>query len=448
MSASGVITRITPSRQQYIFGAVLARLSLHDDDYSSVCRHEPTFATQCSVYLPTTLWYIDQFMQLPPTIAREAVQMQSRVQAMDISFLNFIKTSAIAPLTLQRVNLLDATESDFGFFAWLFLYDWVLGVREVVSFQGDNGVLTLLTDSQSPLSQATQAWEVPGNIAQYLHSGVLYVTGVMIAVASLAFVYILVLRGHFEGWNMLELGRVGGIVWVGRPFLLLRSVTAMVVLSTATLQLQYSGYISYFTTIQDPWYKTVLAANEVTWLITIVNDVLLVITGEYAYYYVSLNSYLVWAVVALLTLLSPVTPTTSLALTCRLTHVDLDAACTVGVIDIGSLRRMLLLVATVLVSHIACYGLVKLLFRASSAAQAPSLFLSSGAKYQFTHEPWRYNNVYYVDRASAALDGLLTLRWNTSLVVLDVKIWRAFAIPMSATMDAPDALAAALPLLD
>ncbi|KDO26906.1 hypothetical protein SPRG_20429 [Saprolegnia parasitica CBS 223.65] len=336
------------------------------------------------------------------------------------------------------MNVLE--EPSFRFFAWLFLYDWVVGVREVVSFQGDADHLTLITDMQSPLLQATQPWQVPSNIAQYLRAGVLYVTGVMIAIAGLAFVYIIAGRGHFEGLNMLELGRVGGIVWVGRPFLLLRSVTAMV--------LQNSGSLSHFATVHDPWYKTLLAANEVTWLITIVNDILLVATGPYAAHYVVLNGVLVWIVAAVVSIWAPVTATLSVNLTCEVEAVDYQVLCTAGTIAIGHLGRMALLMGLVLVAHGICYVVVRSYHLRASATGVTSLFLTSGAKYLFTQSPWMHNNVYYMDRASAALVGLLTLRLGAEMVVFDIKLWRVFLLPMPPKTSLPQALVVATPLRD
>ncbi|EQC26773.1 hypothetical protein SDRG_15423 [Saprolegnia diclina VS20] len=448
--ATGVSAKLQPTRQQYVLGSLLANLTSTSSNLTAVCALDPSFTTQCRVYLPTTSAYIRDYMQVPPPLASAMAVMATRVRAMNISLMIYARTSLTAPLELRMTNLLDATESDFSFFGWLFLYDWVFGYREVISFQGDTQTLVLVTDLQTPLSQPTQPWEVPDNIARYLRSGVLYVTGVMIAIASLAFVYIIVTRGQFEGWNMLELGRVGGIVWVGRPFLLLRSMTAILVLSTATVQLRYSGYSSYLVTVQDPWYKTLLAANEVTWLITIVNDIFLIVTGAYTAYYITPNGFVVWTFSGVLTLAAPVAPVSSIALTCHLSQVDADALCTAGTIHIGSFQRMLLLAVAVLVSQIVSFAIARRWLRDEPSSALTSLFLSSGAKYLFVPNMWLRENLYYVDRASAVLDGLVTLRYSDSrLIVLDIKTWRIFAIPLDLMPQTtkPDFMAA-VPLLN
>ncbi|EQC26747.1 hypothetical protein SDRG_15397 [Saprolegnia diclina VS20] len=393
-----------PSRQQYILAALLAGLHLRPSgwDMSAVCAHEPTFVSKCPRYLRQTLSYVDTFMlPLPSTVASSLTSVNADVRAMEIEFMIYTNVNATAPLSVQRINLLDATESDFAFFAWLYLYDWVLGNREVISFQGDAGNMTLLSDFASPLAELTQEWQVTANVAQYLHAGVIYVTGVMIAVAFMSAMYMLTSCGHYEGLNMLELGRVGGIVWVGRPLLVLRSMTAICVLSTATLELQFSGYMSAFSTMRDPWYKTLLAANEVTWLVSIVNDISLVVTQEYSTYYVMVNGLVVWALVATLTAVLPVDANTSIDLQCTL-QVDFQAICTSGSIEIGQFARLQLLIGIILVCNIVCFYMVKLSLKAKPTCHVTSLLLSSGAKYLYAHSDRVYNGVYYLDRASAA----------------------------------------------
>ncbi|EQC27412.1 hypothetical protein SDRG_14738 [Saprolegnia diclina VS20] len=446
VSTLDVIAKLQPTRQQYIISALLAGLERGGNNVTTVCNHEPSYLLACQAYLNATLSYISAFMSVPTTLSQDVANAHALVRSLNISLLSYSKRNATATMYVQSINLLDPAEDNFRFFAWLFLYDWVVGLREVVSFQGDLSTLTLITDIEVPLSQPTQAWEMPRNIARYLRAGVMYVTGVMMAVASLTAVYMVASRSHFEGLNMLELGRVGGIVWVGRPFLFLRSMTALCVLSTASIELQYSGYISSFVAVRDPWYKTLLAVNEVTWLITIVNDILLVITGDYAAYYAILNGFLVYLIAAGFTLLAPVTPRLSINLQCYLAQVDGMAICDAGAIEIGRRDRLLLLVTLVLVSHGVCYLVVTQCVRAPPTSAVASLFLTSGAKYQFCTSSWIVHNVYHLDRASAALVGLLTLRFQSRMVTLDIKTWRAYALPIDT--DAPVALAAGVPLLD
>ncbi|KAF0726618.1 hypothetical protein Ae201684P_020540 [Aphanomyces euteiches] len=46
---------------------------------------------------------------------------------------------------MSIMDIFDPSEVDFELFAWLYMFDWVQGIREVVSFQGDNGTATLIS---------------------------------------------------------------------------------------------------------------------------------------------------------------------------------------------------------------------------------------------------------------------------------------------------------------
>ncbi|OQR86107.1 hypothetical protein ACHHYP_10987 [Achlya hypogyna] len=457
LTSSGVLAKIQPSRLQLVLSALFSGLHATAPpwDFTAVCAHEPTFVTKCQAYLSQTLTYIQRHMlPLPPGLADKLVAATAAVQALDISFMAYTYANATAPVDVIRIALLAPVESNFAFFAWEYLTDWIQGNREVVLFEGDVGSMTLLSDLQVPLSQATQGWQVTANIAQYLHAGVTYMTCIMIAVAILAALYMISSRGHYEGLNMLELGRVGGIVWVGRPLLLLRSMTALALLSTATLELQSSGYMSSFATIPTPWYTTLLAANEVTWLVSIVNDISLVFTQEYSTYYVTINGIVVWVVVAVVTAVAPVTAVTNVDLSCVLVQVDFQAICTSGSIQIGHLERLVTLIGIVLVCNFVCFAVVKAVLGTKPQSHVTSLFLSSGAKYLYCHKNRVYNGVYYLDRASAALNGILSVRYCGHLYALDLKIWRTFVLLVPTASEVPDdhemaaSYKVAYPLLD
>ncbi|KDO17515.1 hypothetical protein SPRG_16968 [Saprolegnia parasitica CBS 223.65] len=256
----------------------------------------------------------------------------------------------------------------------------------------------------------------------------MYVTLVVLSIAVLACVYIIASRGYAEGMNMLELSRVGGIVWVGRPLLFLRSLTAMAVLCTGSLDLQVVGSMSYLHSTDVPWYKTCLAASEVSWLVAIVNDVLMIWTKEHTALYVTPNGLLVTGVTALLSTLSPVTHTASLGHTCAIAEVDFQMVCSGGEVVIGVWERVALLVLLVGVLNVVTFGLMRWLVRKPPKNRAESLLLYAGAKYLFLSTKWIYKDVYYLDRASAALNGLVSVRYNGIYYGLDIKTWRTFTL--------------------
>ncbi|OQR89557.1 hypothetical protein ACHHYP_06214 [Achlya hypogyna] len=409
-------------------------------DFTALCEQETTYFASCPAYLSQTISFVQAHMlPLPPTVVAAMLSANSLVQSLGIEIMMYTYRNATAPLSLERIKILAPTEPDFAFFAWLYLYEWVLGAREVISFEGDASSLALLTDLQAPLLQPTQAWQVTANVAQYLRNGVLYVTSLVIGMTFIVIIYMISGGGHYEGRNLLKLGRVGGIVWVGRPLLLLRSMTALCVLSTATLELQYSSNISYLSTSPTPWYKTLLAANEVTWLASIINDITLVVTQEYSPYYVTLNGIVVSIIVAVVTAVAPVVAKTAIDLQCSIAEMDFQVVCTAGTIEIGHMARLQVLIGIVLVCNSVSFGVVKLVLGAKPSDAASSLFLSAGAKYLFSNSRRLHKGVYYLDRASAALNGILSVRYGKHIYALDLKIWRTFVIPVPMLVDEPEA---------
>ncbi|CAK4128027.1 unnamed protein product [Aphanomyces euteiches] len=77
--------------------------------------------------------------------------------------------------------------------------------------------MTVLTEYLNPIKQPVNTAETPLILALYMRSTVLYITGVMVGLAGAMLYYILLSRGHIEVLNLMELQRVGAVVWAGRP---------------------------------------------------------------------------------------------------------------------------------------------------------------------------------------------------------------------------------------
>ncbi|KAF0714592.1 Aste57867_3798 [Aphanomyces stellatus] len=297
--------------------------------------------------------------------------------------------------------------------------------------------MTLLSSSFDSMSNSVSAIEYPTDLTFYLRKIVAYVTYAMISVAALVLIFVGLSRGHVEVLNLLELQRVGAIVWIGRPLLFVRSLTAVGLLSTANLALVYNGFVSYFIVTQNPWYKTLLAANEVTWMVAIVNDIAMAFTREHTIYYATINSILVWLATAILGLTTPVQHSATTNKQCSVIQMDFQVVCTSGVVAIGRLSRLALILGMVLGFNLGCFVIAKCLVRRQLPPAAKCLFLYAGTRYLFMTNRWTYKNVYYMDRASAILNGILTLRWKQAMFGLDIKLWRTFRVDLWDESDIP-----------
>ncbi|OQR95176.1 hypothetical protein ACHHYP_00239 [Achlya hypogyna] len=441
-------SRVIPSRQHYITSAVLSGIVATPAtlDYSSLCSYDPAYLTKCLDYLNKTVDFVALYMMSAVDMAAAAAAHSA---ALDLGIEFMLYTERNGSLALLHTKVLDPADPGFHYFGWTYLYDWVLGFREVVAFQGDSGTLTLITDLEPALAQQVDAGQMTQDFARYCRAAVWYVTCVMIVVAAVALGYTLQSRGQLQGLNLFELCRVGGIVWVGRPLLLLRSLTALCVLSTGSLELVFSGNLSRFAVVPTPWYKVCLASGEVTWLAAVVTDVLLVATQEYAGYYVTLNSVCVWLTVALLAVLDPVQAQISVRRSCVIAMLDEAVVCNTGAIAIGSSARLVQLVVIVVGWNLVSFLAARHFVGDKPEAGVHSHLLSANAKYLFYHANRTRGGVYYLDRASAALDGILTYRRGRVMHALDIKLWRVFAAPLpslAAVGGVEKELSVALPL--
>ncbi|OQR90538.1 hypothetical protein ACHHYP_05440 [Achlya hypogyna] len=345
-------------------------------------------------------------------------------------------------------NLFDPVDPGFHVFGWLYLVEWLQGVREVVEFAGAAGALNIVSGRNPVHVGPVNALEIPVNVAYYFRCVLLYVSGVLFLVACIASGYIISSRGRIEGTNMFSLNRVTGLVWIGRPLVCLRGITAICLLSTAKLDLEQSNGFFRLVSQQQSWFTTVMAAGETTWLVFILNDCFSILTQQYTSLYAAQSSILIWVASATWSILAPVQHRATLQRSCSVIAVDAQIVCRSGVVTIGDINRLLGLVGLASGLIGLCYGIQRLRFPAEKDHGVRSHLLYATAYHHFRQDGWVVRDVYHVDRASAAIDGLLTWRLaDRRTMLLDIKTWRLFTIdpdPLQCTL--PSHLRVALPI--
>ncbi|OQS04278.1 hypothetical protein THRCLA_20921 [Thraustotheca clavata] len=416
------VTILRPNRPQLITATMMANLLDPATNLTAICNLDLyNGGNICIGYLSATISFIQTYFKSISELDILAAAATDAINKLDIRFMQYGAVNTTSPIEIYHIPLL--AEPHFRFFSWLFIYQWVLGNREVISFQGDSTELTLLSEILAPSVQVIDTSELPINFATYARSGVFYVTGVLLAVSFGVVVYAGASRGFIEARNLLEVNRVGGIVWVGRPLLALRSLTALLLLSTATLDLKADGILAVFNVMAMPWYKTLLSAAEVTWLVYIMNDIAIVITVSYTKYYAPINSILMWLITGVMTLLSPVEHKVVLEKSCSYgTGMPWDIICSSGTIEIGQMSRLVTLVGLVIGLNCLCYLFIHCTVKRIQVTELS--WISGGAKYLFDVDSWYYGNVYFLDRSSAILDGIITWHWGDKMHAFDVKTWR------------------------
>ncbi|KAF0710038.1 hypothetical protein AaE_012685 [Aphanomyces astaci] len=338
-----------------------------------------------------------------------------------------------------QYGTVESTSSNVTFLRHALFDESLPAQREVISLQGDRGTISLLSTNSPDVDSLVNPLEVPVNVASYIRYACLYVTSAIICVAFLSTLYLLVNRGYVEGLNMLELNRVAGVVWVGRTLLFVRGLAAISLLSTQVLTLTPVGYQWGFS---DPrvmvdetaidqsmrFFKTFLAAGEVSWLGFVLSDMLIVVTHQYTTAYMFKCHFMVWAVSALLSWIVPATHTATMARQCEMPQVDFQLVCISGTIAIGSFGRFVSLIGVCVGSIVICYIYERLRHPHLEAPGHTSYFLSASAKYVYNPKRWMEGKVYYIDPASAVINGMLSIQVKNTFYIFDVKVWRLFVI--------------------
>ncbi|KAF0686972.1 Aste57867_21264 [Aphanomyces stellatus] len=407
---------------------------------SDFCQNS-TRPSQCSkALLAVSMWTTTY---IPPASLDSIFQLASQTK-IDLTLLaievnQFAQKNASSPIELLRMALVASGDASFDLVGWHLFLEWVNGYREVMSLQGDKGTLTVISSMSNYVTSTPNPLEIPHNVSYYCQLCIQYTTTMVFLVTFFALVYAVGSQGYVEGLNMLEVSRVGGIVWVGRPFLFLRSLVAILILATSKVELQLSNSFTHTVTPSASGVQSLsilLAGSETCWLVIVLTDLFLAVTKDLTNKY-SLKSSVVATILAIiLSLVSPITPGFTVDRTCNIVQIDFQLTCHAGVIRIGSIERTLQLV--VMTSAVVFLSFSWEYWRHPTfklPSHRVSLLLPAGAHYLYNKEPWIFNDILYLDKASAFMGGLISCKFNQAVYVLDIKTWRAHTFDIDRDFD-------------
>ncbi|OQR88588.1 hypothetical protein THRCLA_10224 [Thraustotheca clavata] len=326
---------------------------------------------------------------------------------------------------LIHSNIFDPLDEGYQVFGWIYLLEWIKGVREIVQFEVVFGSSSIISARNAIRTALVNSLEIPLNVAYYARCVLLYVTLVLFLVTCIACYYITRSRGTIEGMNMFSINRATGLVWIGRPLLFLRGITSICLLSTVKLDLNQNNAFFYMVSVPKSWFTTIMASGEITWLVFIINDSFSVLTKHCS----------VWS------LIWPIKHHATVHRSCTVVDVDYQVVCVSGVVIIGDKNRFVGLITLAIGLVLLCYLIQRLRFLQVTESRVSSHLPYAPAFHHFQQDQWIYNNVCYVDRASAAINGLFSYQLkNRQVVVLDIKTWRVFMrplLPVSNDIDIP-----------
>ncbi|KDO30895.1 hypothetical protein SPRG_19680 [Saprolegnia parasitica CBS 223.65] len=442
---------LLPSTAELFF-ALLAFNASHGPmvsaDASALCRLDACAGATCAPTLNTLVAFLeehmnDSFSSLTPLFQASVADLL----ALDIQTTQYYSHTTDTDTQLYQINLLEPSERLWTFYGWLFLFEWLNGGREVVSFQGDAGSITTIATAYPALAQTPDPYEVPTSVSLVVLGSTVYITSILIGVTCILAVYILGTRGvGMEANNLFELNRVVGHVWAGRSFILLRSVTAIWMLNTAPLLLTQVGHATHFTSPQLPWYQTILAASEVTWLVYALNDIGSCVTLQYTTAYAYKSSLATWFILVVWSFVAPLSYSATLHRHCTFVDMDAGLLCSSASIHIGSTSGVLGVVVVALSCICVWFGWDRWRLRGLAPPGVHSLLLNAHCVYMLDFTNWKYKGEYYLDKTSAVLAGLLSLEYHGKLYIFDIKTWRLFSCASSKDPTQPERFQVAIPL--
>ncbi|RQM21686.1 hypothetical protein B5M09_008198 [Aphanomyces astaci] len=450
---STLLGTVRPSGPMQVMSIIASNLSSTTDP-APICEREKRYRDGCHLALTSLLPLVQYFPVHDIKDLVHAVVEDVR-DNLRIALVQFVRQQAnVNALDLSMSMLFAPTEPEFEFFAWFYLFEWAEQTREVVMFEGEHGRLTTMSGSVPPVAQTVNGMEIPVSVAFYTRLAIQYVTFMFLLVGCCVLCYIIAVRGYVEGRNFVKVNRVAGMVWVGRPLILLRGITAICLLSTPSLSLVQTpnGVASYFVSPPHFWLTTLMSSGEACWLVYILNDMCSPFTLNHTAY-ASKSSSLVWFVSFVLSVASPVQHEVSVARKCTVESVDFQLVCDAGTVYFGSVSRCLELVGIACVSCMLCYRIQRRIHTNQAEVESrkhTSPMLHAVAIHNLHFANWHYNGLSYIDKATAAMTGILSLRIGEMLYLFDIKSWRLHSIDTADTRDTSmdPFLFQAVPLMD
>ncbi|KAF0689949.1 Aste57867_18642 [Aphanomyces stellatus] len=212
--------------------------------------------------------------------------------------------------------------SSWAAFGWSMVYVWLQGNREGVAFEGDNGALTLTSKRYEFIPFPAQASDVPRTMGFYLWFITLYTSLTLTLVRCLCLVYGFVFRFECCGQSMVYFNRIVGCVWVGRPALFARGMSAAILLCSTHIELEFDLGLTWMVPQKRSWIDSMVIA-----------------VGLYhASVTCTINSLLFWLALVLFDVLFPTQMAVLATHTCEI--VPYGYSCTVGSIQTGDGRRV------------------------------------------------------------------------------------------------------------
>ncbi|OQS07894.1 hypothetical protein THRCLA_00115 [Thraustotheca clavata] len=410
----------------FSFNASFSPLST--SDYKSICSLDVFALSSCVDSHQEMLNYLTQFSTVYNSMLPKVRTAQNELQRINVSIAQYVLNTTINKTTLYIQPLLDHYDRPWNYYGWLYIYEWAIGQREVITINGDVGSLTTISSSTPVSAMVPDPNSIPLSFSYMSKYCVQYITLLLIGVGVMLAISAIFHKGNMESVNLMSVNRIVGMVWVGRPFVLVRSLSAIWLLNTSPLALVQVGIGTKFTSPPLAWYTSLLATSEMTWFVYVLNDIFSCVTQQYTSLYASKSSTLTWIVAFLWTLYAPQLYHAEISRTCTYQDMDFQLNCQSGIVAVGSISRFGVSMGIICVCVIASYTFYRIRYRHISPRNILCHVLNAKAYYLLNFSRWQLHDELYIDKTSAIMAGLLSFELRNRVFVLDIKTWRFYTL--------------------
>ncbi|OQR91214.1 hypothetical protein ACHHYP_04881, partial [Achlya hypogyna] len=415
--------------------SALFALSIEDNSWDPCMSSglSPGEVTMCTQLLASA----KNAYALLPTFNGSSTSVAQDVEAVALATLQFVANEQhIGSISVESQLVLPPLTS-WRLFGWMAIYEWALGQREAVAFEGDSATFHLLSYRYEAHLQHAEALDVGQSSALYVWAASAYVT-IGLCVALVAVLGNVLAHGYTArtGRNWFAFNRIASSAWVGRPVLFVRATAAILCLSTAPVSvgvLTTGG--SAFASTPRSLAASCLLAGESLWLSYVLNELLLYVSGPAIRLYVRYTTVAAFLIVLMIDVIWPPQVVATVGRQCIVVQMDFKVICTSGTVRIGHVDRVLLLwvvhAATVMVSLVLC-------LRATPDTASQLSTILRGSQLRFADLGSTAEGQTTIDWTSLVMGGLLPFHHQGSLYLFDVTLWRllrasAFSIKESTT---------------
>ncbi|KAF0728987.1 hypothetical protein Ae201684P_003623 [Aphanomyces euteiches] len=319
-SFSFFVSCSTSDRQKILLNPLNALFALWVTSLSSVskvCDVCPTQNSSCSAVMGAASQAAKLLIKAyPPTTSSYNLLIlgaYNDVIALGVRTVQLaINTSDLSNRFLRQPVLGGEFAAVWDLYGWIYMYEWAETSREVLSFEGDANVLLLISNKYDSIVNQAQGLEVKKSACQYLWVISVVVSTILLFVGCILTFYCLFLRFRMVGRNLFQFNRVVGPVWLGRPLLLVRGMTAIVLLSTSPMNFQKTNGYSHLEFKPRSHFESMVVAGEATWISYVIIDCLLLLRRGSEYHWAPISTWIGWLALVIIDIQWPYVISTKL----------------------------------------------------------------------------------------------------------------------------------------